>query len=194
MTDPRKWHLLYCNVDERTCIGGMLGGGNAAGAGDGAGVAVVAWLADMGGIGLALPPKPIDPLLSGKPVCGKSVFRGTVGLGVVVAAWAGVDAKTTDPPSEPCNQKKYSHYWHCLSKHKLKLDKRTISNDSKMTANPTTDWNPLRFIFSWKLASSGDPMQMIRVEHIFKLIAENRLRILWANVLHIKMVRHSRWQ
>lgn len=57
-------------------------------------------------VGLALPAKPIGPLLSGKPVDGKSGFRGTVGLGVVVAAWAGVDANTTDPPSDPWRTEK----------------------------------------------------------------------------------------
>lgn len=39
--------------------------------------------------------------LCGKPVDGKSVFRGTVGLGAVVATCVGVDANTTEPPSEP---------------------------------------------------------------------------------------------
>lgn len=56
---------------------GRLGGGKAAGAGDGAGAAV-------GGnaTGLALPAKPKGPLLSGgRPVVGKSNFRGAVGLG-----------------------------------------------------------------------------------------------------------------
>lgn len=43
--------------------------------------------------------------LCGKPVDGKSVFRGTVGLGAVVATCAGVDANTTEPPSEPYNSK-----------------------------------------------------------------------------------------
>lgn len=76
-----------------------MGGGRAAGAGDGMGAAV-AWLVGMG-TGLALPPKPSGPLLRGSPVGGKSGFRGTVGLGAVVAACAGVDANTTDPPSEP---------------------------------------------------------------------------------------------
>lgn len=73
-----------------------MGGGSAAGAGIGA---VIAWLV---GIGLALPPRPNGPLLSGRPVDGKSVLRGIVGLGAVVAACAGVDANTTDPPSDPC--------------------------------------------------------------------------------------------
>lgn len=76
-----------------------MGGGNAAGAGDGIG-ADVAWLVGIG-MGLALPPKPNGPLLRGNPVDGKSVFRGIVGLGAVVAACAGVDANTTDPPSDP---------------------------------------------------------------------------------------------
>lgn len=44
--------------------------------------------------------------LCGKPVDGKSVFRGTVGLGAVVATCAGVDANTTEPPSEPCKIRK----------------------------------------------------------------------------------------
>lgn len=44
--------------------------------------------------------------LCGKPVDGKSVFRGTVGLGAVVATCAGVDANTTEPPSEPCYSKR----------------------------------------------------------------------------------------
>lgn len=79
-----------------------MGGGSAAGAGDGIG-AVVAWLVGIG-IGLALPPRPSGPLLSGRPVDGKSVLRGIVGLGAVVAACAGVDANTTDPPSDPCNK------------------------------------------------------------------------------------------
>lgn len=43
--------------------------------------------------------------LCGRPVDGKSVFRGTVGLGAVVATCAGVDANTTEPPSEPCRGK-----------------------------------------------------------------------------------------
>lgn len=54
---------------------GRLGGGRAAGAGDGAGAAV-------GGIatGLALPARPSGPLLSGgRPVVGKSNFRGADG-------------------------------------------------------------------------------------------------------------------
>lgn len=57
---------------------------------------------DGAGTGLALPPRANGPLLSGSPVDGKSAFRGTVGLGVVVATCAGVDANTTEPPSEPC--------------------------------------------------------------------------------------------
>lgn len=44
----------------------------------------------------------IGPLLCGT-FDGKSVFRGTVGLGAVAATCVGVDANTTEPPSEPCN-------------------------------------------------------------------------------------------
>lgn len=43
----------------------------------------------------------IGPLLCGT-FDGKSVFRGTVGLGAVAATCVGVDANTTEPPSEPC--------------------------------------------------------------------------------------------
>lgn len=55
---------------------GRLGGGRAAGAGDGAGGAVPASCT-----GLALPPMPRGPLLSGgRPVVGKSGFLGTDGV------------------------------------------------------------------------------------------------------------------
>jgi hypothetical protein len=89
-----------------TCIGvgyggGKLGGGKAAGAGDGAGPLLV----DGTGTGLALPPSPNGPLLRGSPVVGKSDFLGAAGLGVVVAC-VGVEANTTDPPSEPYNRQR----------------------------------------------------------------------------------------
>lgn len=88
--------------------GGRLGGGSAAGAGEGAGGAVPLLLVVVGtGTGLALPPSVNGPLLRGSPVVGKSDLRGAAGLGVVVCAWlVGVDAKTTDPPSEPCEEDK----------------------------------------------------------------------------------------
>lgn len=87
-----------------TCIGvgyggGRLGGGRAAGAGDGAGGAGPG--PGGTGTGLALPPSPSGPLLSGSPVVGKSDFLGAAGLGAAVVTCVGVDAKTTDPPSEP---------------------------------------------------------------------------------------------
>lgn len=68
---------------------GRLGGGRAAGAGEGAGGAAV----PGSGTGLALPPIPMGPLLSGgKPVDGKSAFRGTEGL-VACPAPGKEDAK-----------------------------------------------------------------------------------------------------
>lgn len=85
--------------------GGRLGGGNAAGAGEGAGGAGPLFVGGTG-TGLALPPSPKGPLLRGSPVVGKSDdFLGAAGLGVVVAC-VGVEAKTTDPPSDPCKKEK----------------------------------------------------------------------------------------
>jgi hypothetical protein len=74
-------------------VKGRLGGGNAAGAGLGAGGAGP--LFDGGhGTGDKLPPNPIGPLLSGTPVVGNVVstgFRGTTA--------ADVEA-VVDPPSD----------------------------------------------------------------------------------------------
>jgi hypothetical protein len=80
-----------------TCI--EFGGGNAAGAGDGAGgrEKILRSLTSA-----KFSPGPLL-LLTGRPVVGKSDFLGTAaGLGVVVVcSVCGVDANTTDPPSDP---------------------------------------------------------------------------------------------
>uniref|UniRef100_A0A182J9T3 Uncharacterized protein n=1 Tax=Anopheles atroparvus TaxID=41427 RepID=A0A182J9T3_ANOAO len=97
-------------ADEPPDCGGRLGGGRAAGAGDGAGGAGPAAAQGGAGTGLALPARPSGPLLSGSPVEGCSDFRGAAATAAgleaaVVGCVCGVDANTTDPPSEPCRQK-----------------------------------------------------------------------------------------
>lgn len=78
-----KFVLLFTAPFE-TCIGvetGGYGGGRAAGAGEGAGGAGPGRPVGAG-TGLALPSMPSGPLLSGgRPVVGKSDFRGAAGLG-----------------------------------------------------------------------------------------------------------------
>lgn len=82
-----KFVLLFTAPLE-TCIGAGYGGGRAAGAGDGVGG--VGPGRPLGvGTGLALPPRPSGPLPNaGRPVGGKSDFRGAAGLGwpVIVPA------------------------------------------------------------------------------------------------------------
>uniref|UniRef100_A0A8W7PUB3 Uncharacterized protein n=1 Tax=Anopheles coluzzii TaxID=1518534 RepID=A0A8W7PUB3_ANOCL len=76
--------------------GGKLGGGSAASAGDGAGPVPTA------GTRIGLAPPPSGSTLGGRPVGGKSSFRGAT----VCCVW-GVVANTTEPPpSEPCEQDK----------------------------------------------------------------------------------------